>query len=44
VSGILFCSRPFRKEGPTLIDVAPSILAEFGLPTPGTMTGKSIFT
>jgi predicted AlkP superfamily phosphohydrolase/phosphomutase len=44
VPGILFCSRPFQARTPSLIDVAPSILAEFGLATPTSMTGKSIFT
>jgi predicted AlkP superfamily phosphohydrolase/phosphomutase len=43
VPGVLFCSRPFRAASPSLVDVAPSILAEFGLPTPASMRGKSIF-
>ncbi len=29
---------------PALVDLAPSILAEFGLPVPSSMTDKSIFT
>jgi predicted AlkP superfamily phosphohydrolase/phosphomutase len=44
VPGVLFCNRPFRATNPALIDVAPSILAEYGLPVPSAMTGKSIFT
>jgi predicted AlkP superfamily phosphohydrolase/phosphomutase len=44
VPGILFCNRPFQAGAPSLVDVAPSILAEFGVPTPASMTGKSIFT
>jgi predicted AlkP superfamily phosphohydrolase/phosphomutase len=44
VPGVLFSSRPFRGKIPSLVDVAPSILAEFGLPVPSSMTGKSIFT
>jgi predicted AlkP superfamily phosphohydrolase/phosphomutase len=44
VPGVLFASRPFRADSPSLVDVAPSILAEFGLPAPPSMTGKSIFT
>jgi predicted AlkP superfamily phosphohydrolase/phosphomutase len=44
VPGVLWCNRPFRAAGPSLVDVAPSILAEFGLPTPEAMTGKSIFS
>jgi predicted AlkP superfamily phosphohydrolase/phosphomutase len=42
VPGVLFCNRPLRG-GPALIDLAPSILAEFGLPVPSSMTGKSLF-
>jgi predicted AlkP superfamily phosphohydrolase/phosphomutase len=44
VPGMLCCSQTIRKPDPSLIDIAPSILAEFGLPTPATMTGRSIFT
>jgi predicted AlkP superfamily phosphohydrolase/phosphomutase len=43
VPGVLFSSRPLRKRGPALVDVAPSILAEFGLPTPTDMVGTNIF-
>jgi predicted AlkP superfamily phosphohydrolase/phosphomutase len=44
VPGVLFSSRPFRARKPSLIDLAPSILEEFGLPTPASITGKSIFS
>jgi predicted AlkP superfamily phosphohydrolase/phosphomutase len=44
VPGVLFSSSKFRAESPSLVDVAPSILAEFGLQVPTSMTGKSIFT
>jgi predicted AlkP superfamily phosphohydrolase/phosphomutase len=44
VPGVLLCNQPFRATNPSLVDVAPSILAQFGLPTPSTMTGKSIFS
>jgi predicted AlkP superfamily phosphohydrolase/phosphomutase len=44
VPGVLFCNRPVRARSPSLVDLAPSILAEFGLPTPPAMTGKSIFS
>lgn len=44
VPGVLFCNRPFRSKNPSLVDLAPSILDEFGLPMPSCMTGKSIFT
>jgi predicted AlkP superfamily phosphohydrolase/phosphomutase len=46
VPGVLFCNRPFRRwwrQGPALVDLAPSILAEFGLPASSEMTGRSIF-
>lgn len=43
VPGVLFCSRPFQATTPALIDIAPSILAEYGLPVPASMTGRSIF-
>ena len=43
VPGVLFCNRPMREAKPSLVDVAPSILAEFGLPAPSSMSGKSIF-
>jgi hypothetical protein len=44
VPGVLFCNRPFTAGGPALVDLAPSILAAFGLAAPSSMTGKSIFT
>jgi predicted AlkP superfamily phosphohydrolase/phosphomutase len=43
VPGVLFSNRPLAARGPALVDVAPSILAEFGLPTPSSMVGRSIF-
>jgi predicted AlkP superfamily phosphohydrolase/phosphomutase len=43
VPGILFSNRPIAAKAPSLVDLAPSILAEFGLSAPTTMTGKSIF-
>jgi predicted AlkP superfamily phosphohydrolase/phosphomutase len=43
VPGVLFCNRSVRAAQPALIDLAPSILAEFGLPTPSSMSGKNIF-
>jgi predicted AlkP superfamily phosphohydrolase/phosphomutase len=47
VPGVLFCNRPFRRwwrRNPALVDLAPSILAEFGLPAPSSMSGRSIFS
>ena len=43
VPGVLFVNRPIRASDPSLIDLAPSILAEFGLGRPSTMTGSNIF-
>jgi predicted AlkP superfamily phosphohydrolase/phosphomutase len=43
VPGVLFSNRPIRGRDPSLVDVAPSILTEFGLPTPSSMAGKSFF-
>ncbi|MBM4088643.1 MAG: sulfatase arylsulfatase [Planctomycetes bacterium] len=42
VPGIFCCNRPIRAARPALIDIAPSILAEFGLPVPGSMTGRNV--
>jgi predicted AlkP superfamily phosphohydrolase/phosphomutase len=43
VPGVLWCNRPIRGN-PSLVDLAPSILAEYGLPTPAEMTGRSVLT
>src|SRR5207247_11244909 len=43
VPGVLFSNRPLRAGAPSLVDVAPSILTEFGLPTPSSMVGRNIF-
>ena len=43
VPGVLFSNRPIAAAAPSLVDVAPSILAEFGLPTPESMVGKNVF-
>jgi predicted AlkP superfamily phosphohydrolase/phosphomutase len=43
VPGVLFCNR--RVGGsPSLVDIAPSILTEFGLPVPPQMVGKNVFS
>jgi predicted AlkP superfamily phosphohydrolase/phosphomutase len=46
VPGVLFSNRPLWRGRaiPSLVDVAPSILATYGLPTPPSMKGRSIFT
>jgi hypothetical protein len=43
VPGVLFSNRTIRAGSPSLVDLAPSILAEFGLPTPASMVGKDMF-
>jgi predicted AlkP superfamily phosphohydrolase/phosphomutase len=43
VPGLLCCNRPIKSANPSLIDIAPSILAEYHLATPATMNGKNIF-
>jgi len=43
VPGVLFANRRLSSTSPSLVDVAPSILAEFGLATPATMEGRSVF-
>ena len=37
-------SRPIRAEAARLVNMAPSILAEFGLPTPSSMEGRDVFS
>jgi predicted AlkP superfamily phosphohydrolase/phosphomutase len=44
VPGVVFSNRPLRAKSPMLVDLAPSILAEFGLPVPSSMTGKTMFS
>lgn len=44
VPGVLFCNRGFRSDSPSLVDLAPSILAEFGLSAPSSMEGRSILS
>ena len=43
VPGILFTSRKIRKQEPALVDLAPTILREFGIEPLSGMKGKSIF-
>ncbi|MCA9148626.1 MAG: alkaline phosphatase family protein [Planctomycetales bacterium] len=42
VPGILFSNRKITDAQPSLVDLAPSILKEFGLKTPATMSGKVV--
>jgi|CXWL01.1.fsa_nt_gi predicted AlkP superfamily phosphohydrolase/phosphomutase len=43
VPGVLFTSRPIAVSNPSLIDVAPSILALFNVSAPAEMTGRNFF-
>jgi predicted AlkP superfamily phosphohydrolase/phosphomutase len=43
VPGVLFCNKPIAMDSPSLVDIAPSILTEFGLEIPSSMEGKNIF-
>lgn len=43
VPGILCCNRKLRSDSPSLIDLAPTILTEFGLPVPVSMHGEAVF-
>ncbi|MGA1844267.1 MAG: alkaline phosphatase family protein [bacterium] len=43
VPGILFTSRPIKKDNPALVDCAPTILKEFGIEPLPDMVGKPLF-
>ena len=43
IPGVLFSNRPVTSSHASLVDLAPSILTEFGLQIPKTMTGRNIF-
>jgi len=43
VPGVIFSNRPIVAPNPSLVDLAPSILTEFGLKIPSTMVGRNIF-
>jgi bisphosphoglycerate-independent phosphoglycerate mutase (AlkP superfamily) len=40
VPGVLLANRPITRADVSLVDIAPSVLAEFGVPIPAEMTGK----
>lgn len=42
VPGVLFLNRPFRGEAPSLVDLAPTILAACGVPRGPLMEGSSL--
>jgi len=43
VPGIIFSNKPIGADAPALVDLAPSILTEFGLKIPSSIEGKNIF-
>lgn len=43
VPGVLFSNRTIVGKSPSLVDLAPTILGEFGLKVPSTMVGKNLF-
>ncbi len=43
VPGVLFCNRKIVVENPDLVDIAPSILARFGIAKPSPMEGRDLF-
>jgi predicted AlkP superfamily phosphohydrolase/phosphomutase len=44
VPGVLFCNRLIDGKAPSLVDLAPSILAAFKLAAPPSMVGKNVFS
>lgn len=43
VPGIVLSNRKINSSAPALVDMAPTLLAEFGIEKPDSMTGGSIF-
>jgi predicted AlkP superfamily phosphohydrolase/phosphomutase len=43
VPGVLWSNHAIRGRNPSLVDIAPSILSEYGLPIPPAMTGQNVF-
>lgn len=42
VPGVMFSNRPISTDNPTLIDLAPTILTDFGQQIPSTMVGRNV--
>ena len=42
VPGVLLSNRPIASDSPALTDIAPTLLALYGLPQPAQMKGKSV--
>ncbi len=43
VPGILISNKEIKVEDPALVDLAPTILAEFGVPKDSAMMGRPLF-
>ncbi len=43
VPGVLFSNRPISATAPALVDLAPTILASYGLAAPSAMEGRNLF-
>jgi predicted AlkP superfamily phosphohydrolase/phosphomutase len=43
VPGMIVTNRRINRADPSISDIAPTILAEFGIETPGSMTGRKLF-
>lgn len=43
VPGVLFCNRPIDVNDPALIDIAPTVLQQFGVAVPKHMDGQALF-
>jgi predicted AlkP superfamily phosphohydrolase/phosphomutase len=42
VPGVLFCNRKFSSETPSIVDLAPTVLALYGVKAPAHMEGRPI--
>jgi len=42
VPGVLLCNRPIQAQNPALYDIAPTILAEYGIDPPTNMRGRPV--
>lgn len=43
VPGVIFANKPLRRMNPSLIDLAPTILTQFGVDVPAHMVGGDLF-
>ncbi|MCA9000290.1 MAG: alkaline phosphatase family protein [Planctomycetes bacterium] len=43
VPGVFWCNREINTDDPNLMDIAPTVLEQFGVEVPGYMMGSSLF-